>query len=220
MNGKALQREAVPQQAGELRAPDIISASNADLDTLVSTLSNAFRHDPVLNWLFPDTAVYPALFRLIISGSSLPQGMVHLESAGRGAALWLPPDRPFELPLGGQLLSLIGRCLWRMGPGALLRLRQQANLFAHHRPAERHFHLQFIGCRQEDQGCGIGARLLKTGTLACDNQRVPAYLECSNPRNLPLYERHGFVTRSEAVLPGDGPRVWFMWREASSSDRG
>jgi GNAT superfamily N-acetyltransferase len=209
MNGKA-----APRTASACQAPRIAPAAAADLDTLVATLSDAFRYDPVLNWIFPDTAVYPALFRLILSGSSLPRGMVHLEETGRGAALWLPPATPFELPPGWLMLSLFSRCLWHMGPGPLLRLRQQARLFARHRPGTRHFHLQFIGCRQADQGEGVGAALLKLGTRVCDSQRMPAYLECSNPRNLPLYQRHGFEPTSEGCMPGGGPRVWFMWREA------
>lgn len=200
--------------ASTLRSPEITTAGGDDLHTLVDTLSDAFEHDPVLNWIFPDARLYPDLFRLILNGSSLPQGLVHLESGGRGAALWLPPGVPFDLPLGLPLLSLIARCLRYMGPGPLLRLRQQGTLFARHRPPQPHFHLQFIGCRQRDQGLGVGARLLKTGTLACDSRGEAAYLECSNPRNIPLYERHGFVTRSEASLPGNGPTVWFMWREA------
>jgi GNAT superfamily N-acetyltransferase len=212
MNGKA-----VEQLCKVYQLPEIVPAAADDLDTLVATLSDAFRYDPVLNWIFPDPRAYPALFRLILSGSSLPRGMVHLESNGRGASLWLPPATPFELPLGWLSLSLTACCLWYMGPGPMLRLRQQASLFAQHRPAIPHFHLQFIGCQQRDQGRGVGAALLKEGTRVCDRQRMPAYLECSNTRNLPLYERHGFVAQSEDRLPGGGPRIWFMWREARES---
>ncbi|GAB3274992.1 GNAT family N-acetyltransferase [Parahaliea aestuarii] len=194
--------------------PVIESASEGQLDALVATLSDAFEHDPILNWIFPDHRVYPDLFRLILRDSGLPRGMVQLEREGRGAALWLPPNIPFELPPGIALLKLVLRCLWRMGPGPLRRLQQQAGLFARHKPAEPHFHLQFIGARQRDQGQGVGAALLKAGLRACDIQHMPAYLECSNPRNLPLYQRHGFETGAEADLPNGGPHVWFMWREA------
>ncbi|TXS89269.1 GNAT family N-acetyltransferase [Parahaliea maris] len=197
-----------------LQAPVIECASPAQLDILVDTLSDAFAHDPILNWIFPDSSLYPHLFRVILTGSALPRGLVQLEQDGRGAALWLPPDTPFELAPGLPLLQLVLRSLWRMGPGPLLRLRQQAGLFARHKPAAPHFHLQFIGCRQRNQGQGVGAALLKAGLQACDNQGMPAYLECSNVRNLPLYERHGFETQADGVLPGGGPQVWFMWREA------
>lgn len=198
-------------------APLIRSAEIDDLDTLVDTLSDAFAHDPVFNWLFPDTELYAELFRLILSSNSLPKGMVHLEQNGRGAAAWLPPDCPFNLVLSFDLLALIARCLWRMGPGTIKRLRQQSSLFDQQKPSQAHFHLQFIGCRQRDQGQGIGAKLLQQGTRTCDALQSPAYLECSSELNLPLYERHGFVIRDETKLPEGGPRVWFMWREAQNN---
>jgi hypothetical protein len=45
-----------------------------------------------------------------------------------------------------------------------------------------------------------------------DADRMPAYLESSNQRNLAFYGRHGFEMTSEVVIPS-GPRVWPMWRE-------
>lgn len=195
-------------------APQIQSANPDDLETLVDTLSDAFAEDPVINWLFPREAVYPALFRLILRGSALPRGMVHMEAGSRGAAIWLPPDTPFELAPGRDLLALLLQSALRMGLAPMARLRAQGRLFASQRPPEPHFHLQFIGCRRRDQGAGVGAALLKTGLRACDTRGMPAYLECSNKLNLPLYERHGFVTRAEADLPAGGPTVWFMYRDA------
>ena len=40
----------------------------------------------------------------------------------------------------------------------------------------------------------------------------PCYLESSNPRNVSLYLRHGFVETGELPLP-DGPSLTQMWRE-------
>jgi ribosomal protein S18 acetylase RimI-like enzyme len=42
---------------------------------------------------------------------------------------------------------------------------------------------------------------------------VPAYLESSNERNLPLYERNGFRVVSELQALGHGPTIWRMRRE-------
>jgi ribosomal protein S18 acetylase RimI-like enzyme len=42
---------------------------------------------------------------------------------------------------------------------------------------------------------------------------MPCYLESSNPRNVPLYERHGFEVTAEHWLP-DGPVMTYMWRPA------
>ena len=41
----------------------------------------------------------------------------------------------------------------------------------------------------------------------------PAYLESSNPRNMSLYERHGFETVTKIQF-GEGPALHTMYREA------
>ena len=43
---------------------------------------------------------------------------------------------------------------------------------------------------------------------------MPAYLEASNPANVPLYQRHGFELAGAFDLPDFGPTVHTMWREA------
>ena len=45
----------------------------------------------------------------------------------------------------------------------------------------------------------------------CDAECAPAYLESSNPDNVPYYERFGFEVTGEIVIP-DGPSLWPMWR--------
>ena len=59
----------------------------------------------------------------------------------------------------------------------------------------------------------MGARLLAPVLARCDRDGLPAYLESSNPRNLPFYERHGFVRRTAVPLPSGCPLVTPMWRD-------
>ncbi len=42
---------------------------------------------------------------------------------------------------------------------------------------------------------------------------MPAYLESSNERNLPLYERNGFRVTGNLRALSHGPTIWRMWRE-------
>jgi ribosomal protein S18 acetylase RimI-like enzyme len=58
------------------------------------------------------------------------------------------------------------------------------------------------------QGRGFGALLMRHATMRCDAEGKVAYLESSNPRNIPLYLRHGFevmgtiqVGRSPVMTP-------------------
>jgi ribosomal protein S18 acetylase RimI-like enzyme len=70
-----------------------------------------------------------------------------------------------------------------------------------------------LGVHPDHQGRGFGSHLMRPVLERCDSERIPAYLETDSERNVTLYERHGFRTRSKENLPGGGPPVWFMWRE-------
>ena len=55
---------------------------------------------------------------------------------------------------------------------------------------------------------------LLTETLGrIDAEHAPAYLESSNPVNIPRYESVGFVPRSTFELPDDNGTVTTMWRD-------
>lgn len=196
------------------QAPIIRDAAPDDLDTLVETLSDSFAQDPMFNWVFPRTPLYPAFFRMLVRDVYLPRGIVHIEAQGRAAALWLPPEERFKMaPRLGQLR--FGVTMVRQGGlRPVWRVLQQGSVFSKHLPREPHYYLQFIGCRHSDQGRGIGSELLEQGIKICDERGMPAYLECSNSRNVPLYERHGFEIRSQQAVAKNGPMAWFMWRES------
>jgi len=200
---------------GPMEHPPIIQiADNADLGTLVDILSDGFSTDPMFNWVFPKTELYPHFFYLLVKEVYLPLGIVHVENTGRAAALWLPPEARLEVaPRLGLLrfgIRLVGKT---GGLRALYRLYRQGSVFEKHYPSEPHYYLQFIGCRSEDQGQGIGAALLKDGLAICDKRGMPAYLECSNHRNVSLYQRHGFHIKAQQEVGKNGPMVWFMWRD-------
>src|SRR4029434_6355179 len=59
-------------------------------------------------------------------------------------------------------------------------------------PSEPHWYLPLIGVDPSQQGKGYGTALMRYALDACDGDRAPAYLESTNPRNVPLYQRHGF----------------------------
>jgi ribosomal protein S18 acetylase RimI-like enzyme len=59
----------------------------------------------------------------------------------------------------------------------------------------------------------MGGELLTTSLRVVDADHLPAYLESSNPRNITLYERHGFEVTREIPIEG-GPSMTAMWRPA------
>ena len=88
------------------------------------------------------------------------------------------------------------------------RLMEQ---MASYHPREPHWYLPLIGVDPAHQGEGLGGALLRHAAHVCDRDGVPAYLESSNLRNVPFYERHGFEVLG-AIQAGSSPTIVPMLR--------
>jgi ribosomal protein S18 acetylase RimI-like enzyme len=79
-------------------------------------------------------------------------------------------------------------------------------------PQTPHWYLPFVGVEPLQQCRGLGALLLRPILDRCNYERLPAYLESTNPRNVPFYESLGF--RSIGMIQaGTSPRIVPMLRE-------
>ncbi|HYX02137.1 MAG TPA: GNAT family N-acetyltransferase, partial [Reyranella sp.] len=78
-------------------------------------------------------------------------------------------------------------------------------------PREPHWYLPLLGVDPARQGQGLGARLLDYANDMFDHDGVVAYLESSNPRNIGLYQRHGFEVLG-TVQVGGSPVITPMRR--------
>ena len=83
----------------------------------------------------------------------------------------------------------------------------------HYHPKEPHWYLPLIGVDPRHQRRGHGAALLRHALARCDRDHAPAYLESSNPANVPLYERHGFAVL-DTIQVGSSPPIFPMLRTA------
>lgn len=63
------------------------------------------------------------------------------------------------------------------------------------------------------QSKGVGSAVIRDMLDRCDTEGMPAYLESSNPRNVPFYARHGFEKTGEIVVGKEARTVTAMWRE-------
>jgi ribosomal protein S18 acetylase RimI-like enzyme len=188
-----------------------VRASAADVPTVSDTLAGAFQHDPVLSWIIPDPvqrhARLPAVFEAFTE-VYLAHHETHLVGEGAGAALWAPPgvapmDEHQAQSFGEQQVALLGE--------DAERAFVLGELFEQQHPAQPCWYLQFMGVAPEQQGRGLGSHLLTTVLQRGDADGAPCYLEATSPDNRRLYERHGFETVGEILLP-QGPAVWPMWR--------
>lgn len=193
-------------------------ATRADVKALSVTLGRAFFDDPVMRWLLPDADArrrkLHRLFASLTRHHHLARGGVevapHRDADGiGGAALWDPPGewqstRAEELRAMPGLFLAFGRSLQR--GLAVEELMKKAH------PEEPHWYLAIIGSDPAVRGKGFGNALMRSRLDRCDAEHAPAYLESSNPDNVPYYQRFGFEITGEITLPDDGPSLIPMWR--------
>ena len=193
-----------------MRNSTVRPAAAAEEATAVHVIVLAFGADPMARWSFPDPAVFLAEFPPFVRAFGAPafaNGSADFVEGGAGAALWLPPDtHPDEETMG----AIIERAV----PGSIQsEVAQVMERMGRHHPQEPHWYLPLIGVDPTRQGAGHGSALLRHALARCDRDRLPAYLESSNPKNIPLYERHGFE-RVGQVQVGSSPPVVPMLRRA------
>lgn len=198
-------------------APGIRKISRADRSTVVELMCRAFDDDPFINYLVKqDDRRTERMARFMDAGLmrlTLPYGETYMTDASDGAALWNPPGgRPHGLIADLSLLPVLLRV---SGLGGVARSVAAFSQGEKLHPREPHYYLLGIGVDPSRQGKGIGSSLIAPMAERCDREGVGAYLESSKERNLPLYERFGFVVREEVDLPKGGPKIWTMWRDPS-----
>ncbi|MDP8927531.1 MAG: GNAT family N-acetyltransferase [Actinomycetota bacterium] len=183
-------------------------ATAADAPRLSETLGDAFFHDPVISWCYPDddrrAVLLPAGFRVILD-TTIPGGGVDTVTDEIAGAVWIPPDVTVDQDrMGEDLVAASAEYAERIV--TLMEL-----LGEHHPEDEPHQYLFILGTRTEWQSRGLGSALLRSVLGECDDIGMPAYLEATSERNRQLYQRQGFKVTEEIHLP-DGPPLWCMWR--------
>ncbi len=192
------------------RAASVEVASPAERDRALGILTLAFSTDPVARWLYPEPGEYATIFpRLadLFGGRAFENGTAHFTEDRSAAALWLPPGVTPESEAMGELIA------------ESLPAERHESVFAvlgqmgDYHPHDAHWYLPLIGVDPVRQGQGLGSALLSHALAECDRQHLPAYLESSNPKNVPLYERHGFEVIGK-IQAGESPVIYPMVRKA------
>jgi hypothetical protein len=100
-----------------------------------------------------------------------------------------------------------------LGNGSKLVMEVFDRFEAAHPQGRDHYYLSLLGTHTDSRGSGIGMGLLADNLVLVDAERMPAYLESTNPANLRRYESVGFAVCGAFDLPEGGPTVTTMWRE-------
>lgn len=197
-----------------MATPTVEIATAADKTAAIAVLALAFASDPAARWTWPDPKAYLEAFPRFVEafgGAAFAHGSAH-RIGFAAAALWLPPGvHPDEAALDDLMRTTADPKTASEGP----QLMQQ--MMGYH-PHEPHWYLPLVGVDPARQGQGLGAALLKHATSLFDRDGVVAYLESSNPRNIGLYERHGFAILG-TIQVGRSPVITPMRRNPTLSRR-
>lgn len=187
-----------------MRIPTVRAATPADEASAIDTVVLAFAADPVARWCWPDSHHYLSSmpsFARAFGGGAFNHNAACCTDDFAGAALWLPPNaHPDDDALGEVLERTVSASI----RGDLFAVFEQ---MAKYHPAEPHWYLPLIGVDPAHQGRGYGSALMTYALQRCDRDHAAAYLESSNPRNIPLYQRHGFEIVGTIQAGGSPPLV-------------
>jgi GNAT superfamily N-acetyltransferase len=177
---------------------------------VTAVLADGFAADPVMTWVFraEGSPALTTFFDGLVGRALLPLGATYL--AGNSCAVWVPPGAdPWATP--GFAESFLADLGGAASPADVERLLTLGALTEQAHPPEPHWYLGMLATRTVAQGRGEGGALLRRTLEMVDREGLPAYLESTNPRNVGLYERHGFDATGTIELP-DGPTLTLMWR--------
>ncbi len=198
---------------------DVRLATPADRELVARIAAEGFYDDPVLSWVLRDDATRLDQLVHLMGGlfdDMVPdRGVVHLIDTCC-AALWRRPDFGEVRPASDRLQDAAPPTEAEPAPFSdeeVERLIVLGTIMAEGHPHDAHWYLNVLSTLPSRQGQGLGSAILDPVLEQADAEGLPCYLESSNPRNVSLYLRHGFVETGRLPLP-DGPSLIQMWREA------
>lgn len=199
--------------AGELT--DVRVVTTEDVDAASMLLARGFHDDPLWAWAFSDEerrlVQQQAFWRFCVE-EAIRYPWTFLAAADRTTTCWIPPDGT-ELSAEGaeRFEPLLAELL---GAGAAPVIELFETLDANHPHDEPHFYLSLFATEPTARGNAYGQALLQHNLALIDQQGASAYLESSNPRNIGMYERHGFTVVHRVSGPAGCPDFAGLWRDA------
>jgi ribosomal protein S18 acetylase RimI-like enzyme len=182
-------------------------------------LAHAFQQDPLWGYFIPEEDDRVRLsrisFRMLIR-YTIRYGFAHsIGSSVKGVALWLPSDKS-EMSLFSEILCGGLSVLINFGPDKIGRMNAVDSFMSKLRKQQlpqRHWYLSLLGVAPDEQGKGYASLLMRHMVEKLEADKMPAYLDTQNARNVSIYERFGFRIIDEVIIPGTEITHWAMIRE-------
>lgn len=199
---------SAPQQVKVRRARE------AEAAQVKSVIARAFDDDPFVNWcVAQDKRRAGRVYDMMEMAYHMAKAHdeVYTAEGVPGAAFWAPPGKN-DLGMRQQMRMLPGM-VRAMTLRRIPAMSRAFNAIEKKHPHEPHWYLSVLGVDPDRQGQGFGTALMQPILEVCDRDGVPAYLESSKEKNVPLYERNGFRVTEVFEAPGGAPPMWLMWRD-------
>jgi GNAT superfamily N-acetyltransferase len=192
-------------------------AASTDRSKLAASLASAFSTDPLFVWMTGAIAgpaveaklriVFDAFLKTDLRRS---EHLVFADRDGMGVAIWKAPNA-WKLA-GSDMLRALPAMLRGLGTKTPRMMGAFTAIEKVH-PEPPHYYLEALGTRRDMQSKGVGSAVIGAMLDRCDTEGMPAYLESSNPLNVPFYIRHGFEVTGEILVGKGAPTVTAMWRD-------
>jgi GNAT superfamily N-acetyltransferase len=190
-------------------------ATAADAAHVTRCIELAFAADPIwepaLRRRDRSTSHHGPYWRLFVEGA-LRYGTVYISGDGGAVSVWLPPGGT-ELTADQEerLETLLTESLDPHQRDAIFELYERFGTCRG--PHPEHYYLSLLATHPDHRGRGVGQALLASDLARWDAERVPTYLESSNPLNNHRYERAGYRALGGFSAVLDDTWVTAMWRD-------
>jgi GNAT superfamily N-acetyltransferase len=204
--------------------------ANADVPATAEVLAHAFADNPAYVWMHPRAATRASDLRAFFQRNlqwHLPLDLTWVATRGPQIVGTSTLEPPGGVP--GGLREAIAHWLVptvrEQGLRTFLRTAAAGREFGERYRAlikgTQYYHLHAVAVAPDFQGNGVGSRLLAATLQECERllarNSAPVVVSTQRERNLPLYQRAGFVLEEDHQMGvrwgSRGFRTWFMIRE-------
>jgi len=173
---------------------ELIQANREDKQLIVNILTEAFQHDPCLNWLVEKVTNKNKLEVIVnyVVDETLCTGQIYFTEDKKAVVLWRnDTQEKFTFQFIKRNLSF----LFQMGIKCVVKNLKMGKVSHTHFPKDSgYYYLYMIGVQNEARGKGLAGKLMNPILEESKLKNIPVFLETANPVNVEIYRKKGFET--------------------------